>query len=239
MIPLRSMDPYALVIVLCTAVVILKALRGVRKTAPGGTDLLAWLLLWVPFDLRWWNELYSGPDGQYGYEIWSVYVTGVALLGWGLCRRSPPLGIRLPRSRDVIVSFGALLILAALLIPPGLVTGFLRWNPTPPDLFQGASLFGLLALTVALPEELFFRSLLQTWCERWVGRRWFGLVLASVAFGLMHWNNRPDLAEKVVYCALATVAGLGYGLSFRHGGLFAAVMCHTAVDWIRQVYLRA
>ena len=110
-----SLDPYALVIALCTALAVLKALRGARRTAPGATDVLAWLLLWIPFDLRWWNELYAGPGGQYGYEVWAVYVTGVALLGWGLCRRSPTLGIRVPRTRDVLVSLGALLTLAALL----------------------------------------------------------------------------------------------------------------------------
>jgi len=234
-----ALDPYALVIALCTACAVLKALRGARRTEPGPTDVLAWLLLWIPFDLRWWNELYAGPGGQYGYQVWAVYVTAVALLGWGLCRRSPTLGIRLPRTRDVFVSLGAVLTLAALLIPPGLFTGFLHWNPNLPTLLQGAGLFGTLALSVALPEELFFRGLLQTWCERWTGRRWLGLVIASLAFGLMHWNNRPELAEKVVYSVLASVAGLAYGLSFRYGGLFASVMSHAAVNWIWQVCLRA
>ena len=234
-----AFDPYAFVIVLCSTLAILKALQGARRTGPGATDVLAWLLLWVPFDLRWWNGLYAGPRGQYGYEVWALYVTAVALLGWGLCRRSPTLGIRVPQTGDVVVSLGALLALAALLIPPGLSTGFLQWNPDLPTLPQGAAVFGTLALTVALPEELFFRSLLQTWCERWTGRRWSGLVIASLAFGLMHWNNRPDLAEKVVYCALASVAGLGYGLSFRYGGLFAAIITHAAVNWIWQVCLRA
>ena len=46
-----SLDPYALVIALCTALAVLKALRGARRTAPGATDVLAWLLLWIPFDL--------------------------------------------------------------------------------------------------------------------------------------------------------------------------------------------
>ena len=234
-----SVDPYALVITLCTTWAVLKALRGTRGTEPGPTDVLAWLLLWIPFDLRWWNELYAGPGGQYGYHVWAVYVTAVALLGWGLCRRSPKLGIRVPRIRDVLISLGAVLTLAALLIPPGLSAGFLHWNPALPSLLQGAGLFATLALTVALPEELFFRSLLQNWCERWTGRRWFGLVIAAVAFGLMHWNNRPDLVEKVIYCAFASVAGVAYGLSFRYGGLFASVMSHAAVNWIWQACLRA
>ena len=235
---MTSFDPYALVIVLGTALAVLSALRGIRHTAHEATDVLAWLLLWIPFDLRWWNQLYAGPGGQYGYEVWALYVSGVALLGWGVCRRSSTLGIRLPRPRDIVVSLGALLTLAALLIPPGLATGFLQWNPSPPALVHGASLFGTLALTVALPEELFFRSLFQTWCERWTGRRWVGLVVASLAFGLMHWNNRPDLTEKVIYCALASVAGIGYGLAFRYGGLFASVMTHASVNWIWQVLLR-
>ena len=64
------------------------------------------------------------------------------------------------------------------------------------------------------------------------------MVLASLAFGLMHWNNRPEFNEKVMYCVLASVAGLGYGLAFRYGGLFASVMTHTSVNWIWQVLLR-
>ena len=161
-----ALDPYALIIALCTACAVLKALRGARRTEPGPSDVLAWLLLWIPFDLRWWNELYAGPGGQYGYHVWAAYVTAVALLGWGLCRRSPKLGIRVPRIRDVLISLGAVLTLAALLIPPGLSAGFVHWNPALPSLLQGAGLFATLALTVALPEELFFRSLLQNWCER-------------------------------------------------------------------------
>ena len=136
----------------------------------------------------------------------------ILLLGWGLCRRSPTLGIRVPRARDLLVAVGALLALAALVLPPGLLTGFLRWNPAPPTLFQGAGLFGGLAL---------------------------GLAIASLAFGLMHWNNRSDVSEQLIYCALASVAGLAYGLSFRYGGLFASVMTHSAVNWIWQVCLRA
>ena len=239
MIVWAAFDPYALVIAVGAAIAVLAALRGVRQADPNATDVLAWLLLWIPFDLRWWNQLYAGPGGQYGYEFWATYVTGVALLGWGLCRRSPTLGIRVPRARDIMVSLGALLTLALLLIPPGLATGFLQWNPSPPSLFHGASLFGTLALTVALPEELFFRGLLQTWCERWTGRRWLGLLIASLAFGLMHWNNRPDLAEKAIYCVFASFAGIGYGLAFRYGGLFASVMTHASVNWIWQVVLRA
>ena len=64
-------------------------------------------------------------------------------------------------------------------------------------------------------------------------------MIAAVAFGLMHWNNRPDLVEKVIYCAFASVAGVAYGLSFRYGGLFASVMSHAAVNWIWQACLRA
>ncbi|HIM15257.1 MAG TPA: CPBP family intramembrane metalloprotease [Acidobacteria bacterium] len=235
---MTSFDPYALVIALGTALAVVCAVRRANHTEPDATDMLAWLVLWIPFDLRWWNQLYAGPAGQYGYELWAAYVIGVALVGWGFFHRWALLGIRVPRPRDILVSVGVLSTLAALLIPPGLGSGFLQWNPSPPGLLHGAGLFGTLALTVALPEELFFRSLLQTWCERWTGRRWLGLVLASLAFGLMHWNNRPEFDEKVMYCVLASVAGIGYGLAFRYGGLFASVMTHTSVNWIWQVLLR-
>ena len=235
---MTAFDPYAFVIAGATALAILSALRRTRQTVPDATDIVAWLLLWIPFDLRWWNQLYAGPSGQYGYEFWAAYVTGIALVGWGLFQRWKVLGIRVPTTKDALVSLAALATLAAVLIPPGLESGFLQWNPSPPSLVDGASLFGVLALTVALPEELFFRGLLQTWCERWSGRRWLGLILASLAFGLMHWNNRSEFDEKIIYCVLASIAGIGYGLAFRYGGLFASVMTHTSVNWIWQVLLR-
>ena len=235
---MTSFNPYALVIALATALAVLSALRRSTHPVPDPTQVVAWLLLWIPFDLRWWNQLYAGPGGQYGYEFWAAYVTGIALVGWGVFHRWEFLDIRVPQPRDILVSLAALATLAAILIPPGLGSGFLQWNPSPPGLLHGASLFGTLALTVAFPEELFFRGLLQPWCERWTGRRWLGLVLASLAFGLMHWNNRPEFNEKVMYCVLASVAGLGYGLAFRYGGLFASVMTHTSVNWIWQVLLR-
>ena len=61
-----AFDPYALAIAVGAAITVLAALRGVRQADPNATDVLAWLLLWIPFDLRWWNQLYAGPGGQYG-----------------------------------------------------------------------------------------------------------------------------------------------------------------------------
>jgi membrane protease YdiL (CAAX protease family) len=91
----------------------------------------------------------------------------------------------------------------------------------------------VLFLTVALPEELYFRGILQNGLNRLLRNPRLALLLASLAFGLMHWNNRGDLTMQVVYASLSMLAGLFYGWAYlRSGGLLAPILCHTLVDLI-------
>ncbi|MCA8925465.1 MAG: CPBP family intramembrane metalloprotease [Planctomycetes bacterium] len=95
--------------------------------------------------------------------------------------------------------------------------------------------FCLIALTIAFPEELFFRGVLDRGLElRWK-RPWLALLVSSFLFGLMHWNNRKDLADQITYLGLASLAGIAYGLAFRKGGLLSAIFLHALVDWVWQL----
>lgn len=76
--------------------------------------------------------------------------------------------------------------------------------------------FGVLWV-VALSEEFFFRGLLQ---------RWAGIVVASIAFGLVHLGFRGFPNWKFVF--VAAVTGAFYGMAYRRaGGIRAAMVTHT------------
>ncbi|MBI3270658.1 MAG: CPBP family intramembrane metalloprotease [Planctomycetes bacterium] len=237
-----NFDPYATAIVAAGTLAVL----GVLRVVPRGTasltaaDAAAWLLLWIPFDLRWATALWQGPR-DIAYNWLAVAVSVLAVVGWGVVRGLPGLGYRLlPTRRDVSSAFLALLGLAATCIPLGLIVGFLHFPPTRSPRWEMLPLqFVGLVLTVAIPEELFFRGILENGLRRTLSAPRLAAPLASLAFGLMHWNNAPDTRARVIYCSLATVAGLFYGWAYRRSGsLASAILVHALVDLLWDAALR-
>lgn len=200
------------------------------------SDLAIWLLLWIPFDLRW----YDGMQENLDYSWWSVAISVVAILGW-YAFRGANIGYNLvPKLKDPIIALTALTGIMLVLIPPGIATDFLSFSiPESYDIPKLAIHFIGLFLTVALPEELFFRGILLRGLDKVFSKRWIPLVISSLAFGLMHWNNVNDLSMQITYISLATIAGLGYGWAYRKSGnnLFAAILAHTLVDWLWKLFL--
>jgi membrane protease YdiL (CAAX protease family) len=229
-------DPYFAAIVAVTAWSCVVALRDSDpRRGLTGAAVVVWLVLWIPFDLRWYKGLRFEPMG---YEVCSLLITALAALAFAVGGRRDDLGLIPPRPRDLVPAIGIGLLFGVVAIPIGLLTGFLELGE--PSMGPAkAALVGLgLVLTVALPEELFFRGVLDRELERRLHRPWVSLLISSFCFGLMHWNNRKDLGEQIVYVALATVAGMAYGLAFRKtGGLTAAVLMHALVDLVWQVFL--
>jgi membrane protease YdiL (CAAX protease family) len=85
-----------------------------------------------------------------------------------------------------------------------------------------------------VPEELFFRTWVQNLLERRLGRRG-ALVIASLLFGLSHFNKRnPGSAHfNWRYVLLATIAGIFYGRAWRENRrITASGITHTCVDWL-------
>ncbi|MBI5367144.1 MAG: CPBP family intramembrane metalloprotease, partial [Planctomycetes bacterium] len=236
-------DPYATAIIALGAVAALGALGDLPRGTAGltWTDGAVWLLLWIPFDLRWYDDgLWQGPRG-FTYAWWALAISVLAALGWGPLRALPGLGYRLlPTVRDLGIALATLGLIAAALIPIGLALHFLHFPPSrTADPWEVAATFLGLFFTVALPEELFFRAVLQNGLERGLRRPAAAAVLAALAFGLMHWNNANSLRERIVYCALASVAGGLYGWAWRRsGGLAAPVLVHTLVDLVWKFLLR-
>jgi membrane protease YdiL (CAAX protease family) len=82
-----------------------------------------------------------------------------------------------------------------------------------------------------VPEELFFRAWVQNLLERRMGRL-PALVIASVLFGLSHFNKRSTHFNWR-YVLLATIAGIFYGRAWRaERRVPASTITHTCVDWL-------
>ena len=200
------------------------------------TDLAIWMLLWIPFDLRWFNGLYANFD----YTFWSIAISVIAVISWR-GYRGADIGYRLvPNLKDIRIALLALIAIMIVVVPLGIPLGFLTFSiPETYDIPKLAAHFIGLFLTVALPEELFFRGILLRGLEKVFSKKWIPLAISSLAFGLMHWNNVGELHTQITYIFLATIAGVGYGWAYRKSGnnLLAAILVHTLVDWIWKLFL--
>lgn len=234
----NTFNPYYTTIFAFIVLAVFGSLKKIRSEtfSLGWIDLALWIILWIPFDLRWFTEMYP----TLGYTWWSIAVSVVALIGW-YGYRSAEIGYRLaPKFKDLYTAFIALIAIMVLVVPPGLITGFLTFSaPESFDIPKLTAHFIGLFLTVALPEELFFRGLLLRGLEKVSSRKWVPVVVSSLAFGLMHWNNVNGLTIQITYVFLATVAGFGYAWAYKKSGnnLLAAILTHTLVDWIWKLVL--
>ncbi len=202
------------------------------------TDLVIWILLWIPFDLRWSMQMLPATNDSYTW--WAIAVSVIGVIGWYGYRRAD-IGFNLiPSFKDVGVTLMALALVMVMVVPPGLLTGFLSFNlPASYNIPKLTIHFVGLFLTVALPEELFFRGILLRGLDKMFAKKWIPLVVSSLAFGLMHWNNVSSLPTQITYVCLAAVAGIGYGWAYRKSGnnLMAAILVHTLVDWTWKLFL--
>jgi membrane protease YdiL (CAAX protease family) len=124
-------------------------------------------------------------------------------------------------------------------LPLALAIGFKRFQPMQMEWWELAvtavgTFLGMLWV-VSLAEEFFFRGLLQQWLCRWSGNRTVGLLMASLAFGLVHlpFRSFPNWRFAVV----ATLAGFFYGRAYsQSGGIRAAMVAHALVNTTTRMF---
>ena len=120
----------------------------------------------------------------------------------------------------------ALTVSAVLALGGALLLGMIVWAPKWPDQAWLWLLNNLLLVT--LVEEALFRGYIQGGLSRRFQHLPYGenlaLLLASLLFGLVH------LGAGWQWVLLASLAGVGYGLAYRFGGLGAAIATHFGLN---------
>ncbi|MDE3111247.1 MAG: CPBP family intramembrane metalloprotease, partial [Acidobacteriota bacterium] len=198
---------------------------------PGATweDFLAVLVLWLPVEFRLSYRLFPYPQPMtHTLAILLALSTGVA--AFVMLRRLDGVGYAVDWRRGYFAHFAILFtVFAAIAIPLGLRLGFIHWEPSLRRLRAAPlTIIGILFFT-AWPEEFLFRGLLQNLLSRTLKRSWLGLIVAAIIFGFSHILHAPFPNWK--YVALASIAGLFYGLArMRTRSLVPGVLIHALVD---------
>lgn len=133
------------------------------------------------------------------------------------------------RARQVLKTTALTLLgTSALCMSVALLIGMLGWAPKWPPQSTIWLLNNLLLVT--LTEELFFRAYLQGGLQQMCKKLPFGRTLAlcgaATLFGLAHFGGGWQ------WILLAGLAGIGYGLAYRFGGLQAAVITHFGLNLV-------
>ncbi|ALE87640.1 CPBP family intramembrane glutamic endopeptidase [Pseudomonas versuta] len=134
------------------------------------------------------------------------------------------------------VSFGAtlmaLVLVAIAALGGAMLLGMITWAPKWPAHGWIWVLNNLLLVT--LVEEALFRGYIQGSLSRWFKQLPYGqtlaLVIAALLFGLAH------MAAGWHWVLLSGIAGLGYGLAWRFGGLSAAIATHFGLNLLHFVF---
>lgn len=124
--------------------------------------------------------------------------------------------------------YGAIgsMVTAAVCLAVALALGLVAWAPKWPADGWLWVLNNLLLVT--LTEEALFRGYIQGGLTR-IFRAWrwgsaLALCVAAGSFGMAH------IAGGWQWIVLGSVAGIGYGLAYRFGGLSAAIMAHFGLN---------
>jgi hypothetical protein len=206
-------------------------------------------LIWAPFDSGLLAPVWPWPEGGAAYmlNVWISCVLAISAMriaGADMYFSTASFRI-LPDLRDFAATMRDQLWFTPLAIGFGLLTGFFAWNPKiAPIWHYPVEALGLY-LTVALPEELLFRGLMQPTLEKFawpraLNRQLLAKWLTAIIFGLSHLNNDPVGDWR--YVMLATMAGIAYANVYERTGrrsLAAPALLHTGVDWLWSTFLRA
>jgi membrane protease YdiL (CAAX protease family) len=191
-------------------------------------DAFILLVLGLAVDLRWFDRAW--PTGLRALN--ELFLVDAGLYGFLAIRQLTGTGFDFHlKWSDWKTGLRELAFFAPIVLVLGLALGFIHPHR---NLFGvGSALLrwvGIFFFT-AVPEELYFRAWVQNLLERRVGR-WTALVIASVLFGLSHFNKR-SAHFNWRYVLLATIAGIFYGRAWRERRRVpASTITHASVDWV-------
>jgi len=193
-------------------------------------DAAILLTLGLVVDLRWFDGAW--PAGLRG--LGNLLLVDAGLYGFLGIRRLSGTGFDFHfRWSDWKTGLHELMSFAPIVIVLGMVLGFIHPHKNLPPVGRALLSWVGIFVFVTVLEELFFRAWVQNLLERRIGRR-MALIIASVLFGLSHFNKRNFGSAHFNwrYVLLATVAGIFYGRAWREQRRVpASAITHTCVDW--------
>ena len=208
--------------------------RSPRKLAWQDAVALVWLA--TPVLARWLSGLWNVPVNL--DFMARLYVVVVGAWSYLIFRGTEGAGYEARFSVGIARAAVVNLVLFSVIgIPLGLAMHFIAWSPH----WQGAWQFFFDCVTIfvfiAVPEELFFRGLLQNLLEGSFGSRHGAQAVASVLFGFMHiLHGFPNWR----YVLMASIAGWFYGSAWRSTrSLVASGVSHALVDAIWRTWFEA
>lgn len=219
-------------------------LSGQNKKLHSVFYVLGAIMLWIGFDHRYTAEIFDIYT-DLNYVMNSIWMVNIGYVTFGITRgmkqQNNPDDLDLVPTKAGSIIANKMTPLASLfIIPVGLLTGFLVWNPVEFDLFEIIVGFIGIYLTIALQEEMIFRGIILQEVDTHLTtkiQQSIAIILVSLVFALTHWNN--ETSEYVlIYFITAFVAGIAYGISYRVGGMYGAMLSHTLIDWFWSLLLK-
>jgi uncharacterized protein len=195
---------------------------GVALGVIAATYYLKWLQSAWPPELVFLPKLFLADVALYCFLV----VRGLVGAGYTLI---PTWSAVKVGSREWVFFFPIAVFLGEL-------TGFIHFHSRVPQAGHVMAGVVLTFLLVAIPEELFFRAIIQNFLETRIGSV-AALLVAAILFGLSHFNHGGGFNWKYVF--LASIAGIFYGRAWRaNRQIFASIVTHTAVDVVWSLWFR-
>jgi CAAX protease family protein len=198
---------------------------------------LAGVWVFVKFSSSHW--LWPFPGGRLAYIMTVLVAVNAALASFLLVRRAKGIGYVLGWGNHWgLYTAGSFVAFACIAIPLGIATQFIQFAPQWSEWTSFVGLAIAILVFTAWPEELLFRGLLQNFLGRASKSDLAGWWTASVLFGFSHIANMGFPNWR--YVALATIAGIFYGWTWRKtGSIFASALVHAAVDVVWHFMFRS
>ena len=213
---------------------------GTYALFPAATERITWQDVTVmaavslPLYFGWYHDVWSFP--VYLDAMARLFSVGLAAFAVVAIRPLSGVGYEWRLVwKDWLAGLKQLALYSAVGIPLGFLMSFIGWNPRQVGIGIGFSFIGIFLL-IAVPEELFFRGMLQNLLEKSIANSYAARAAASVIFGLSHIHHGfPNWR----YVIMATVAGWFYGTAWHERrSIVAASVTHAAVDTLWHHFLR-
>ena len=210
------------------------ALWPPQSNALSVQDVVALLAVGLPVEFGWLRGAWPHPGLG---AMPKLLLVDAALYAFLLVRPLAGVGYDFRvRWRDLAVGLGEWASFAPFGIGLGLALHFIHFRGWGTSAWQFVAGWLVTFFFVAIPEELFFRGLLQNLLEARLGRRG-ALLLAAPLFGLSHFNK--PLPFNWRYVLLATIAGVFYGRAWRdRRRTSCSAITHATVDVVWSLWFR-